>query len=360
MHADLAGSAAAGEVIAGVRRIGVLRANALGDLVFALPALEALRRTYRDAEIVLIAREWHAAFLRDRPGPVDRVIALPHGALGDEVDAAYPAADRERLIGELREEGFDLCLQMHGGGRHSNPFASSVGARHTAGARTPDAAALDRWIPYVYHQSEVVRHLETVALVGATCGPLEARLAVTDRDRAESLLVVPEDGRPLAVIHPGATDARRRWPAGRFAAVADALARTGADVVVTGAGDEIALAASVAEATAGRATSVAGRLSLGGLVGLLARASIVVSNDTGPLHLAAAVGVPTAGIYWCMNLINGGPLTRSRHRPLVSWQVTCPRCGADMIRGECGHRESLVADVPLGDVVDAALELLNS
>src|SRR2546430_14707651 len=63
--------------VPGVRRIAVLRANALGDFIFALPALEALRAAYPQAEIVLLAKKWHATFLQGRPGPVDRVIVVP-------------------------------------------------------------------------------------------------------------------------------------------------------------------------------------------------------------------------------------------------------------------------------------------
>ena len=65
------------ERVPGVRRIAVLRANAIGDFIFTLPALEALRAAYPQAEIVLLAKKWHAAFLRGRPGPVDRVVAVP-------------------------------------------------------------------------------------------------------------------------------------------------------------------------------------------------------------------------------------------------------------------------------------------
>jgi ADP-heptose:LPS heptosyltransferase len=63
--------------VPGVRRIAVLRANALGDFIFALPALEALRAAYPQAEIVLLAKKWHATFLQGRPGPVDRVVVVP-------------------------------------------------------------------------------------------------------------------------------------------------------------------------------------------------------------------------------------------------------------------------------------------
>jgi hypothetical protein len=93
----------------------------------------------------------------------------------------------------------------------------------------------------------------------------------------------------------------------------------------------------------------------------------VVSNDTGPRHLAAAVGAATVGIYWCGNLINAGPLTRRRHRPHLSWTVHCPVCGRNCTEPElpavhrgrgCPHDESFVASVAPTAVLADALDLL--
>jgi len=152
-----------------VERMAVLRANALGDLLVTLPALEALKRAYPDATLTLLGRKWHADFLRDRPGPVDDVIALPPIS-----GVSAPPGDRratESLYEDLRKRRFDLALQMHGGGAHSNPFIRSLGARVTAGPQAPDAEPLDRTVPYLYYQHETLRFLEVVALVGAMpCG----------------------------------------------------------------------------------------------------------------------------------------------------------------------------------------------
>src|SRR5690606_26661330 len=103
---------------------------------------------------------------------------------------------------------------------------------------------------------------------------------------------------------------------------------------------------------------LAGKLTLDGLLGLLASVDLLVSNDSGPLHLAAAAGTPTVGIYWAGNLANGAPFTRARHRPLASSRTQCPVCHADVIQDPCPHRASLVADVPVGDALAACRELL--
>ncbi|MFL6113490.1 MAG: glycosyltransferase family 9 protein, partial [Catenulispora sp.] len=322
------------ERIPDVRKIAVLRANAVGDFIFALPALEALRAAYPRAEVVLLGRPWHAEFWAGRPGPIDRVIPVPPSRGVNDAEPEAPAEVLDRFFARVRAERFDLAVQLHGGGANSNPFVSRLGARVTAGLRDTGAPPLDRWVPYVYFQPEIVRYLEAVALVGAGPVTLEPRVVVTPRDRDEAHAAVP-DGPPLAVLHPGAIDPRRRWPPESFAAVGDALADVGARVAVTGTAGERAAVRAVVAAMRHPALDLCGRLSLGGLAGLLARAAVVVSNDSGPLHLAHAVGARTVGVYWCFNLVNSSPLTRARHRPFVSWRRACPVCGHDETEGRC-------------------------
>jgi ADP-heptose:LPS heptosyltransferase len=340
-------------------KIAVLRANAVGDFVFALPALEALRAAHPTAEIVLLGRAWHADFLADRPGPVDRVVVVPpsRGVNGGTETVEDPA-ELARFFAAMNAEHFDLALQLHGGGRHSNPFVRRLGARLTVGLRAADAEPLDRWLPYVYFQPEIARLLEVVGLAGAAPVTLEPRLALREADRAEAARVVAEDDWPLVLLHPGTTDPRRRWPTEKFAAVGDGLAAAGARVLVNGVSAEADLTRAVIGAMRAEAVDLAaGPLSLGGLTGLLARCAVVVSNDSGPLHLAVALGTPAVGIQLAFNLVNSSPLTRRRYRPLVSWQLACPVCGRENVSTRCEHDCSFVAGVAVEDVLTAALEL---
>jgi ADP-heptose:LPS heptosyltransferase len=342
----------------GVERIAVLRANALGDYMFCIPALDALRAAYPEADIALLGCPWHARFLSDRPGPVDRVVVVPPSrGVREEPGRHDDAAELSGFFERMQAERFDLALQMHGGGRWSNPFLLRLGAGLTAGCRTEDAAPLDRSIPYVYFQPEITRNLEIADLVGAGPVTLTPTVAVTERDLAEAAgLLEPS---PFAVLHPGAGTPRRRWPPERFAAVGDALAATGMRVVVTGTGGEWPIVAAVLREMRAPAVNGCDALSLGGLAGLLSRAEVVVSNDSGPLHLAAAVGARTVGIFWIGNVINAGPLTRARHRPVASFQASCPACGAPNIYDSCGHEASFVMEAPLEKVLEAALELVD-
>lgn len=346
-------------LVPNVRRIAVLRGGGIGDLVFALPALDAVRAAYPAAHVTLLGKSWQAGLLRNRPAPVDLVVPLPDG-LPSDGSHALPDAERRRVVDGLARVGFDVALQVHGGGRHSNPLVRALGARVTAGARTADAEPLDRTIPYIYYQPEVFRDLEIVGLVGARPVGFEPRLAVAPDDRAALARAVPElvhDPRPFAVLHPGAGDPRRRWPARSFAALGDRLAAGGLRVIVTGTSEERALVRAVVGSLRRPALDLAGRLDLPMLMALVERAAVVVANDSGPLHLAAAVGAPTVGIYWCGNVINAGPTFRARHRIAISWRIDCPRCGVDCTQGRCEHGDSFVADVPVDEVAEAAVEL---
>jgi ADP-heptose:LPS heptosyltransferase len=115
----------------------------------------------------------------------------------------------------------------------------------------------------------------------------------------------------------------------------------------------------VARRAHGPVHALAGQLTLSGLTGLLERATVVVANDTGPHHLAAAVGTATVGIYWCFNIINADPASRTIHRPVVSWQLECPLCGRSQVTDPCTHKVSYVADVSVESVVEHALDLLR-
>ncbi|NYF56533.1 glycosyltransferase family 9 protein [Micromonospora purpureochromogenes] len=357
-----------GERVPDVRRIAVLRANALGDFIFTLPALESLRAAYPEAEIVLLGAPWHAKLWRDRPGPVDRVLVVPPAPGIRDPGPDEPPASMDDFLERTAKEGIDLALQVHGGGANSNPLMSRLGARVTAGLRAEDAPPLDRWIRYVYYQHEVIRYLEVVALVGAPATTIIPALAVTDADRAEALAVLGEPDRPRVALHPGATDTRRRWPAARFGEVARALHGDGYEVLVTGTPAERELVDAVVVAAGVPVRPQVGTLSLGGLAAAYAGCELVVSNDTGPLHLAGAVGTSTVGIYWLGNLINGATPLRARHRPIASWTTHCPVCGVDCTPGiyphrpgdgECPHRDSFVTDVPVVEVREAAAELLR-
>jgi ADP-heptose:LPS heptosyltransferase len=350
--------------LVGINKIAFLRANGLGDYIFALPALQSLRSAYPHAEIVLLGKPWHQDFLNGRPGPVDRVIPVPPSSGVNEpsyweTGNQSSRADLSDFFQRMQEEQFDLAIQAHGGGRNSNPFLLNLKARITAGMRTPDAPELDYWIPYRYWQHEVLRLLELVSQVGAPLVVLDPVLELNPGDLAEAEAVLSGSEKTLVILAPAATDPRRRWSARNFAAIGDALIEAGVRVAVTGTPPEEVVVNEMLGYMSSQAENLCGRLSLNGLAGVLAKADVVVANDSGPLHLAEAVGTAAVSIYWCGNLINAGAFTRSRNRPLLSWRLLCPVCSANTMEENCDHSSSFVDDVTVEDVLSEVTSLLQ-
>lgn len=352
------------EKFKGVRRIAVLRGGGLGDLIFAMPAISALAATYPEAEITLLGTPVHHELAAVTESPVTNVRILPFA------DGVRPGIEDPGAIGaffeQMRAMEFDLAVQVHGGGRYSNPFLLRLGARHTIGTRTPDAAHLERTIPYVYYQHEPLRALEVAGLAGAYPCDLEARLAPAAGICRKGHSTDDGGSAPSVVIHPGATDPRRRWPAEKFVRLARSCAADGFRVHVVGDRSERLLAEEIAAgAGSGGVRSLAGSLDMGGLVAVLASASVVVGNDSGPRHLAQALGIPTVGIYWVGNVINAGALGRSLHRLQASWTTTCPTCGVDVTQvgwtaPRCLHDDSMVAGIPVEGVLDDVRSLATT
>ena len=350
---------AAYPVVPGIRKILALRPNAIGDFVFALPALHALRHTYPEARIVFIGKPWHAAFLNERPGPVDEVVVMPPvPGVGAPLDAQVDPEEGRHFAERMRGEAFDLAIQMYGGGRYSNAYVNQLGAGLTIGLKTPEAAPLDRWLPYGAFVNRRLELLQVAALVGAVPPLLERELEVIERDRQEAAaLLPPTPGERIVILHPGASDIRRHWPAERFAEVGDALASQGATVVISATEAEGHLARTIVQRMRHPALDFTARLSLSGLCGLLERAVMIVSNDTGPLHLAFALNTPAVGIYWLTNLIEAGPLRPHLLRPAMSERVHCPVCGHDNRISRCPHDVCFVDDIPTEAVMAMALEM---
>ncbi|HET8784387.1 MAG TPA: glycosyltransferase family 9 protein [Candidatus Limnocylindrales bacterium] len=345
-----------------IRRIAVLRGGGLGDLVFAVPALRALAARFGNAELVLIGHGWQAGVVGRPRGPVGCVIDLPRRVV-DWLAGGTEPPELDDLVERLAGR-FDLAVQIHGGGARSNLLVGRLGAGRTVGLRADGAPPLDATIPYRYWQSEVMRALEVVRLTGAEPVEIEPHLVPTAADVVSARRVV-NDATSLrggvervVVLAPGASDGRRRWPAQRFGELARALADQGHVSVVVGTAPEADLAADIVHAAPG-SIDLTGRLTLPELAGLLADAALVVANDSGPLHLAAAVDAPVVGLFWCGNLINAGRAFRGRYVPLLSWRLDCPTCGRNTMTDRCEHDASFVGDIETQAVLDAALELLR-
>lgn len=308
------------------RRIAVLRALHLGDLLLAVPALRSLRRRFPDAEVTLIGLPWAASFARRFSRYVDRFVEFPgYPGIGE---VSYDAARTERFLTEQRAYGFDLVLQLHGSGQISNRFAIDLGGAVAAGYFVEERPpGLDVAAPYPATLHEIDRNLRLVGMVGGSVTDRSLEFPLTHDDRSEAgALLGPMRDRPLVVLHPGSKLPSRRWMPDRFAAVADALVeRHDAGIVLTGTAGEVDVVDAVASAMSRPALCLAGKTSLGGLAAIIEQASLFISNDTGPAHLAAALRTPSIVLYGPGDLERWKPLDSERHQ-VIRVPVACSPC----------------------------------
>jgi ADP-heptose:LPS heptosyltransferase len=345
-----------GDLLAEARDILVFRALVLGDLLCATPALRALRLAAPQARITLCSLPWAAALAARLP-MVDAFIEFPgHPDLPERRPA--PGA-LDRFVDDVRSRSFDLVLQMHGSGSIVNPLVTALGGRRSAGFATPGTeAGLDLAVPWPVQGTEVDRCLALAQALGAPGdGPrLAFPLSAADRLGAAVLLRGAGVDGPFAIVHPGSQLPSRRWPPARFAAVADALSDRGLHVVVTGSPAEAPLAAAVRAASRRPPVDLCGRTDTIWLLGaLVASASLVVANDTGISHVAAALGVPSVIVASGSDVARWAPHDRARHR--VLWHATpCRPCA----HAVCPTQHECAAGVLPQDVAASALDLLES
>lgn len=308
-------------MIASSSRIAIFRALYLGDFLLAVPAFRAIRRQFPEAEITLIGLPWARTLVHRFGQYLDRFVAFPGYPGIDELPGCPERT--ARFVEEQRAHRYDLAIQMHGSGRTSNALVLDLGATVTAGYYERDRPGrLTLGLPYPKWESEVLRNLHLAQLLGCEdLDPtLEFPLYVEDRREARWLLDKDRSSAsehptlPLIGIHAGSKLPDRRWPATSFAALGDALVeRLGARVVLTGGRNEEDLVRSIERTMRFVPLNLTGRTSLGALGGVLERLDLFVSNDTGPAHLAEAVGTRTVRLYLVSDPDRWGALDRASH-----------------------------------------------
>lgn len=281
-----------------VNRIAVLRALKLGDLLCTVPAFRALRAAHPFAEIRLIGLPWSRELVQRYDMYLDGLFDLP--GFPGMPERPFDARAFTRFLDEVQCWEPDLVVQLHGSGELANPLAMLSGGRTTAGYFLPGQYCPDpeRFIPYPAELREVDRHLRMLEHLGIRPQGTHKEFPLYDADRhaLTSALADVWLASPYVVVHPGASVPERRWPPKRFAAVADQLADRGMQIVLTGGDGEASVTAAVREAMTAPGIDLTGRTDLGTLAALLADAALLVSNDTGVMHVAEAVGTPLVAV----------------------------------------------------------------
>jgi len=329
--------------------------NWLGDAVMTTPALAGLRGAFPGARISLLAKPPVAELFRHHPD-VDDVIVYERPGRHEGVSG------RLRLVGELRRRRFDAALLLQ------NAFDAALlaylaGVPERAGYPT-DGRRLLLSLPVpltrdILERHEVEYYLCLLDGLGVPRPePPVLKLAVTDGERAgiasrlASLGLEP--GAPIVAINPGATyGSAKRWYPDRFAAVADALSSEwDAGIVVVGTAAEAPLAGEIESATRKPPVNLAGKTTVRELMALLSLSSLLITNDSGPMHIGAAFGVPLVAIFGPTDWRRTSPWTSLSK--VVRVEIDCSPCR----RRVCDRGHECMLGVSPEMVVDAVRQLL--
>jgi len=346
---------------AAVQRLLCVRLDSIGDVLMTTPAIRALRESLPDSEITLLTSPAGGAIAR-MTAEVDRVVEYEAPWMKATAAGREAEADIE-IVDWLRDQHFDAAVIFTVFSQSALPAAMLcrlAGIPLTlARCRENPYQLLTDWLhedePADGIRHEVERQLSLVRAIGATARTtaMSLRAPRPAVERMERLLEQRGLGcRGWVLVHPGASAPSRRYPAAEFAAAARSLnLHDGLDVVVTGSCAERDLTTAVANEVPG-AIDLAGELGLDDLVALIQRAPLVITNNTGPAHIAAALGTPVVDLY-------AG--TNPQHTPwqgpsrVLTHRVACAPC----FKSICpeGHNECL-RGIGFEEVVAAARELL--
>jgi lipopolysaccharide heptosyltransferase II len=352
-----------------VRNLLAVRLDNLGDVLMTSPALAALRESLPEARLTLLASPAGARLAPHLP-MLDAALEwrAPWVKQPDSIpdEPSETGCAERRLIDRIAEHRFDAAIVFTTCTQSALPAALACRLAgiplRLAHSRENPYRLLTDWVPDPDvlrngMRHEAARQLALVASVGCRSADERLRFEVG----AAASFSLPgelrraglEPRQPYIVIHPGASAPSRRWPAERFGAAADRIAaRTGHAVVFSGDAGEQPLVEAARAAMTRPAVSLAGRLDLGQLGALIEGADLLIANNTGPVHIAAALGTPVVDLY---------ALTNPQHTPwrvasrVLSHDVPCRNC----LKSVCplGHHDCLRGVEPEA-VVAAAIGLL--
>lgn len=325
-------------------RIAVFRALQLGDMLCAVPALRALRAHMPHSRITLVGLPWAQSFVDRFHAYVDDLLVFPGYPGYPELEGTIPAF--LDFLNAAREKRFDLAIQLHGSGDLTNRIVRLLEAKRTAGfvkegvtpaqdtvapAEAGSPFGLDAAVTWPDAANEIHRYTAMMEAIGVPLqgDHLELPLDWTDWELYEEVVKrhkLPEGH--FVVIHPGARLLSRRWPLERFAAVGNVLARDGWQLVVTGSPAESRITYDLMSRLPKGTHDLTGQTSLGSMAALISRSALLVCNDTGVSHIAAAVNAPSVVVASGSDVKRWRPLDAERH-PVLWHDVPCRPCAFD-------------------------------
>ena len=330
----------------GPKRILVVKLDHLGDVLLATPVFSNLRRAYPDAELHALTGAWSRVVLENHPD-VNKVLEYNSPVF---CRTGQPTSLREtfQLYKQLRHQKYDLLVTLR------NDWRTLCFALLRVTPKRLDRAALQvtnkLGVSQFTGTHETTRNLDVLHKAGIPTPIQTTTFSVGEEDEKwasdflEALQIDRE--RPLIAIHPGSPIPIKRWMPERYAELADWLiARKRAQILFVGVADEIPIITDIQGLMRAETNNIAGKTSLTQLASILQTCNVFIGNDSGPMHLAAAVGTRTIGLY--------GPGDPTRFGPVgtmcqtIRRKTDCPPCPETTCRfGEDGCMSAIrVTDV---------------
>lgn len=335
-------------------KVAVICASRIGDFLCAVPAIRALRTALPGAQFTLIglplvaelaARSPHLDYFEPFPG---------YPGIAEQFFDARRTLD---FFVRMQTENFGLAVQLHGTGVYSNPFALMLGARFTAGfVRQGDGPGrLDAALPMPAGQHALKRNLALAEFLGAPAQGEYGEFPLLPDDHAAAAALLAGAERPLIGLHPSARDAIKRWPPERFAAAGAELQRLcGGTLVVVGGPGDVEVAEMVSRQAGGNVLNVAGREPLGEMGAVIFRLDVLITNDSGPAHMAYALDTPSVTVFGGTSPGEWGPLDERIHR-VIAYEVPCRPCNYQV----CPIGYTCLQGVSVPEVVAAARDAIR-
>lgn len=299
-----------------IKKILIIKPSALGDIVLAMPAVCCLAENFPDAQIHWFVRPEFAPLV-EKHKCINKIIIFDRRKLGKWWYKPSAFAELVRLIRQLREEKYDLVFDLQGRFR-SAIFGWFSGCKKRIGiAKTQELTGI--FYTQKVEQTPSSVHLvdfflDIVRSAGAKKGKIEFGLKPQPAATADIQNILSENNVQkdnYAVFVPGATVDVKKWPIDNFAALAEKIYKKYQYTIIgAGVNSETEIVEKLKKITGVPLLNLAGKTSILQLIALLAGAKIVVSNDTGPAHIAAALGVPMVLIFGHTNPLRVGPYGR--------------------------------------------------
>ncbi len=344
-------------------RILLLRLERIGDLIMTLQAIGDVRTLAPGAQIDLVVGSWNAALAQAIAG-VNRVETVDARWLARGSDGVGPAA-LVRHAWRWRSRAYDLAINFEPDIRSNMMLAASGAARTVGWSSGGGGPVLDRALGYDpgAHTSDNARRLVESAFGRTAAGPRHSLLDVPDAAAAKAAAKLRHTGRgPLVGIHVSGGRSIKQWPPERFAELGARLADIrGATIVATGGLSDRPMVEALRRALGSRPViDAAGSDDLLETAAILASLDVLVTGDTGPMHLASAVGTPVAAVFGPSDPVRYAP--RGPHDRIVRIDLPCSPCNRIRLPpARCsGHPPDCLAGVPTDQVVMAALAVLDA